>query len=106
MGEAYLAQVTRLDRKVALKILPADFAANEDRMYRFVLEAKAAADPDESMQPLSRFKHILLENVKRPIDRDVDALIGETASSDAWRKDGAVVLTGRAEAVYNGEWCD
>ena len=43
MGEAYLAQDTRLDRKVALKILPADLAANEDRMRRFVLEAKAAA---------------------------------------------------------------
>jgi hypothetical protein len=26
-----------------LKILPADLAANEDRMRRFVLEAKAAA---------------------------------------------------------------
>jgi serine/threonine protein kinase len=43
MGEAYLAQDTRRDRKVALKILPADLAANEDRTCRFVLEAKAAA---------------------------------------------------------------
>jgi eukaryotic-like serine/threonine-protein kinase len=43
MGEVYLAQDTRLDRKVALKILPADLAASEDRMRRFVLEAKAAA---------------------------------------------------------------
>jgi serine/threonine protein kinase len=43
MGEVYLAQDTRLDRKVALKILPADLAANEDRMRRFVLEAKAPA---------------------------------------------------------------
>src|SRR6266849_4669840 len=43
MGEVYLAQDTKLDRKVALKILPADLAANQDRMRRFVLEAKAAA---------------------------------------------------------------
>ncbi len=43
MGEVYLAQDSRLDRKVALKILPAEVAANEDRMRRFVLEAKAAA---------------------------------------------------------------
>src|SRR6266403_403412 len=43
MGEVYLAQDTRLDRKVALKILPADLAANRDRMERFVQEAKAAA---------------------------------------------------------------
>jgi len=43
MGEVYLAQDTKLDRKVALKILPADVAANQDRMRRFIQEAKAAA---------------------------------------------------------------
>ena len=43
MGEVYLAEDTKLDRKVALKILPADLAANQDRMRRFVQEAKAAA---------------------------------------------------------------
>src|ERR1700693_4601200 len=43
MGEAYLAQDTRLDRKVALKILPADVASNHDRMERFIREAKSAA---------------------------------------------------------------
>ncbi|MDX6497459.1 MAG: eukaryotic-like serine/threonine-protein kinase [Blastocatellia bacterium] len=43
MGEVYLAQETKLDRKVALKILPADLAANQDRMRQFVQEAKAAA---------------------------------------------------------------
>ena len=43
MGEVYLAQDTKLDRKVALKILPVDLAANQDRMRRFVQEAKAAA---------------------------------------------------------------
>jgi serine/threonine protein kinase/tetratricopeptide (TPR) repeat protein len=43
MGEVYLAQDTKLDRKVALKILPADAAANQERMRRFLQEAKAAA---------------------------------------------------------------
>ena len=43
MGEVYLAQDTKLDRKVALKILPNDLAANQDRMRRFVQEAKSAA---------------------------------------------------------------
>ncbi len=43
MGEVYLAQDTKLDRKIALKILPADLAANQDRMRRFTQEAKAAA---------------------------------------------------------------
>src|SRR6266849_3548447 len=43
MGEVYLAQDTKLDRKVALKILPADVAAHPDRMKRFVQEARAAS---------------------------------------------------------------
>src|SRR5437773_9585771 len=43
MGEVYLAQDTKLDRKSALKILPAELAGNSDRMRRFVQEAKAAA---------------------------------------------------------------
>src|SRR5712671_5646707 len=43
MGEVYLAQDTKLDRKVALKILPADVVTNRDRMERFVREAKSAA---------------------------------------------------------------
>ncbi len=43
MGEVYLAEDSRLHRKVALKILPSEMAANQDRMRRFVQEAKAAA---------------------------------------------------------------
>src|SRR2546428_12538628 len=43
MGEVYLAQDAKLDRKVALKILPSDLATNQDRMRRFTQEAKAAA---------------------------------------------------------------
>src|SRR6201991_3550225 len=43
MGEVYLAHDTKLDRKVALKILPADVAADETRMRRFVQEAKTAS---------------------------------------------------------------
>src|SRR5436853_5806447 len=43
MGEVYLAQDSKLDRRVALKILPAEVAAHPDRMKRFVQEAKTAS---------------------------------------------------------------
>ena len=43
MGEVYLAQDTKLGRKIALKILPAHVAAQPDRMKRFVHEAQAAS---------------------------------------------------------------
>jgi len=36
MGEVYLAHDTKLDRKVALKILPAEVAAHQDRLRHFV----------------------------------------------------------------------
>jgi serine/threonine-protein kinase len=43
MGEVYLTRDTKLDRTVALKILPFELASNRDRMNRFVQEAKAAS---------------------------------------------------------------
>src|SRR5687768_4997098 len=43
MGEVYLAEDTRLHRRVALKILPFEVASHHDRMRRFIREATAAA---------------------------------------------------------------
>jgi serine/threonine protein kinase len=43
MGEVYLAQDTQLERTVALKMLPANLAADRQRMQRFIQEAKAAS---------------------------------------------------------------
>ncbi|MDQ3256168.1 MAG: protein kinase [Acidobacteriota bacterium] len=43
MGEVYLAQDTELERTVALKVLPAGVAADQQRMNRFVREAKAVS---------------------------------------------------------------
>jgi serine/threonine-protein kinase len=43
MGEVYLAEDTKLERRVALKILLAEVANDETRVRRFVQEAKAAS---------------------------------------------------------------
>lgn len=43
MGEVYLAQDARLDRLVALKVLPAYFVADDTRLRRFQREARAAS---------------------------------------------------------------
>ncbi len=43
MGEVYLAHDTRLNRRVALKVLPADLITNRERLRRFEQEAQAAS---------------------------------------------------------------
>jgi tetratricopeptide (TPR) repeat protein/predicted Ser/Thr protein kinase len=43
MGEVYLAQDLKLDREVAIKVLPAGLVTDEERRQRFVREARAAA---------------------------------------------------------------
>ena len=43
MGEVYRARDTRLGRDVAIKVLPAEFAADPERLRRFELEAHAVA---------------------------------------------------------------
>ena len=46
MGDVYLAEDTKLDRKVALKVLPPELAESEERRARFTREAKALAALD------------------------------------------------------------
>ena len=46
MGEVYLAQDTKLDRNVAIKLLPPGLVADEHAKKRFLREAKAAAKLD------------------------------------------------------------
>ena len=41
MGEVYLARDSRLGRKVAVKVLPAEFAADPERLARFEQENKS-----------------------------------------------------------------
>src|SRR5215470_11659405 len=44
MGEIYLAQdTTELERSVAIKVLPTEFASDKSRLHRFIQEAKTAS---------------------------------------------------------------
>ena len=43
MGEVFLAEDTRLERKAAIKFLPVELAADPERRQRFLNEAKAAS---------------------------------------------------------------
>ncbi len=43
MGEVFLAEDTRLERRAAIKFLPVEFAADPDRRKRFLVEARAAS---------------------------------------------------------------
>ncbi|HET7840146.1 MAG TPA: serine/threonine-protein kinase, partial [Terriglobia bacterium] len=43
MGEVYRARDSRLERDVAIKVLPASFASDTDRLRRFEQEARAVA---------------------------------------------------------------
>lgn len=46
MGEVFLAEDSRLRRKVAIKVLPPAFASDPERLARFEQEARAAAALD------------------------------------------------------------
>ncbi len=48
MGEVYKARDTKLDREVALKVLPASFAQDPERLARFEREAKVLASLNHS----------------------------------------------------------
>ena len=43
MGEVYRARDTRLDREVAIKLLPAEVSSDGDRLSRFEQEARATS---------------------------------------------------------------
>ena len=46
MGEVWQARDTKLDRDVALKVLPEAFTADPDRLARFEREAKVLSEDD------------------------------------------------------------
>lgn len=81
MGRVYLAEDTRLGRRVALKALPDDVATDPDRLRRLEIEARAAAALNHpnivtlySVEEADGMRFITMELVSgRPLAR----LIGE-----------------------------
>ena len=53
MGEVYRARDTKLGREVAIKILPAAFAADPDRIARFAREARLLASLNHPNKEIS-----------------------------------------------------
>ncbi|NVB83691.1 MAG: protein kinase, partial [Kofleriaceae bacterium] len=88
MGEVWRARDERLDRYVALKRLPADLAADEERRARMLREARAAA--------AIRHHNVvtLFDIVENSADGDslVMELVEGRTLSDVLRKDGAPPL--------------
>jgi eukaryotic-like serine/threonine-protein kinase len=48
LGEVYRARDPRLERDVAIRVLPASFAAQPDRLRRFEQEARVTSGPQSS----------------------------------------------------------
>ena len=69
MGEVYLARDESLDRSVALKILPPDLVRNDERLRRFVQEAKAA----------SSLNHPHIVTIYEIGEADVPGVVGASA---------------------------
>src|SRR5262245_17389260 len=60
MGEVYLAKDQALERSVALKVLPPELVRDEDRVRRFVLEAKSASSLGPRRPPAESVNSALL----------------------------------------------
>ena len=66
MGEVYRARDTRLGRDVALKVLPASFASEADRLRRFEQEARAVAPNCWKVKASARFsRKVLCRSARR-----------------------------------------
>jgi len=87
MGEVYRALETKLDREVAIKVLPAALAQDQDRLARFEREAKVMAAIN---RPNSAVIHGL-ENIATNARAMVMGLVEGPTVSDRLEK-GALLL--------------
>ena len=93
MGEVYRARDTRLQRDVALKLLPAGVSSDPDRMARFEQEARAAAALNHS--------NTLAVYVKLAGGATPEELLLKSGGSKAprsWSADGRFIVYDGADA--------
>ncbi len=74
MGEVYRARDTKLDREVAIKVLPEEFAKDKERLARFEREAKLLASLNHpniasiyGLEESDGVKALVLELVEDPL---------------------------------------
>jgi serine/threonine protein kinase len=103
MGEVYRAADTKLKRQVALKVLPAAFAADAERVARFEREAHGLASLNHpniaaiyGVEDSSDVKALVMELVEGPTLADVIAAAAPKPldPAEAWR-----IATGIAQAL-------
>lgn len=105
MGVVYLARDDRLDRDVAIKCLPKEFAADEERLARFTREAKILASLNHpniatihGLEEVDGRIYLVLEHV------DGESLIEFMNRSDrSWRKrlDAAVGISDALASAHD-----
>ena len=111
MGEVYLARDTKLDREVAIKVLPEDFATDPDRLARFEREAKLLASLNHAniaaiygLEDEGDTRFIAMELVEGETLAEILAQRGKLAIDEALGLFGQI-----AEALGSGArqraWC-
>ncbi len=96
MGEVYRARDTKLNRDVALKVLPDAFASDPDRLARFQREAQVLASLNHpniaaiyGLEEADSVRALVLELVEGPTLADRIKRLGE---AEVQHLHGAVVL--------------
>jgi serine/threonine protein kinase len=91
MGEVYRARDERLKRDVAVKVLPADLAADAERRSRFEREARrgvralAPEHPDDLRYRLRRFDRVHRDGAGRRTDVEGSRGVGTDPDEEAAR---------------------
>ncbi len=81
MGEVYRATDTKLDREVAIKVLPAAFIADAERLARFEREAKLLASLNHTnIAHVYGFETVTLDDASRVHFLAMELVLGEDLS--------------------------